>query len=136
MAAIRKPLSKIAMMLMATWAGCSAPRESVSRDGPAAREALTYYTALLAGDSETAWLNLHWETAKKLGKSGFEKRVKVLKTAWNIQNATATVTSSQERPDSAVVHVAIRGDRNGKPVRITDGVTLKPDGELWRIWLK
>jgi hypothetical protein len=35
-----------------------------------------------------------------------------------------------------VVHVALRGNRNGKSVRLTDGVTLKLDGETWRVWLK
>jgi hypothetical protein len=124
------------LTLLILLAGCAGPRDSVNRDGPAARAALGYYTALLAGDSDSAWQSLHPETSKRLGKSGFEKRAKNLKTTWNITDATATVTSSQERPDNAVVHVALRGNRNGKSVRLTDGVTLKLDGETWRVWLK
>ncbi len=136
MAATRNLMIRTAFVLIATLAGCSAPRESVNRDGPAAREALVYYTALLAGDSAKAWSNVHPDTVKTVGKSGFEKRAKALKTAWTITDATATVTSSQERTDNAVVHVALRGNRNGKSVRLTDGVTLKLDGETWRVWLK
>lgn len=125
-----------ALTLVALLAGCAGPRDSVNRDGPAARAALVYYTAILAGDTDSAWQSLHPETSKRLGKSAFEKRAKNLKTTWNIQNPTASVTSSQERPDSAVVHVALKGIRNGKSVRVTDGITLKPDGENWRVWLK
>ena len=107
MAATSNLMVRSAIVLTATLAGCSAPRESVNRDGPAAREALVYYTALLAGDSAKAWSNVHPDTVKTVGKSGFEKRAKALKTAWNITDATATVTSSQERTDNAVVHVAL-----------------------------
>jgi hypothetical protein len=115
--------------------GCSGPIEKVNREGPAAEEALAWYGDILMGDLEGAHGRLHPAAARKVSRATFDKKCKAMVSSWNLTSPQVVVTSSQERTDSATVHIAIRGMRSGHGKRITGGVTLKPDGGRWKIWM-
>lgn len=133
MEAIRNFLATLLATLLLS--GCGAKTETVNRDGPAAREALSWYREILAGDTAAAHARVHPDAAKRLTKTLFDRKARNMVSRWALENPEVFVTSSQERADSAVVHVAIRGTRKGKTHRITDGVTLKPLRDEWRIWM-
>ena len=125
-----------ALVAAAVLSGCAGKTETVNRDGPAAREALSWYQEILTGDTAAAHARLHPDAARKVTQAVLDRKVRIMVTRWALENPEVFVTSSQERQESAVVHVAIRGNRKGgKTHRITDGVTLKPMGNAWRIWM-
>jgi len=133
MAVIRKLLA--ALLATVVLAGCAGKTETVNRDGPAAREALSWYREILAGDIAAAHARVHPDAARRLTKPLFDRKVRNMVSRWALESPEVFVTSSQERMESAVVHVAIRGNRKGKTHRVTDGVTLKPLRDEWRVWL-
>lgn len=133
MEAIRKLL--LATFVAIFLSGCAQTTESVNRDGPGTREAVAWYQEILAGDTTAAYARVHPDAAKRVTKAMFDRKAKTMVSRWALENPEVFVTSSQERDDSGVVHVAIRGKRKGRTHRVTDGITLRPSGDAWRIWL-
>lgn len=115
--------------------GCSGSIEKVNREGPAADEALAWYGDILSGNLAGAHGRLHPASARRLSRAALDKKAKAMVSSWNLTSPQVFVTSSQERADSATVHIAIRGIRSGHGRRITDGVTLMQDGGRWKIWM-
>lgn len=120
----------LALALAGMW-GCGRSEPGPNREGPAAEAGIDYCNKLLAGDWTGARALVHSQV--KISQAGFEQKVRALVKRWNLENPEVRVTSLGERDGSTVAHLSLRGKRNGKSVRVTESLILKPEGAEWKV---
>lgn len=131
MAPIPEPRLWLILSLLLTICGCGESGNGPNREGPAAEAGIAYCNLLFAGDWKGARALVHSQA--KITPSGFEQKARALVKRWNLEGPEVRVTSLGEKDGATVAHLAMRGKRNGKSVRVTESLILKLDGTEWKV---
>lgn len=123
--------SAILVLALLCAGGCGQSGKGPNRQGPAAETGIAYCNRLIAGDWNGARTLVHSQA--KISPAGFEQKARALVKRWNLENAEVRVTSLGERDGTTVVHLSLRGKRNGKSVRVTESLILKLDEDAWKV---
>jgi len=116
------------MLAVVALVGCGRTPEQT---GTGAREAAqAYYDALIRQDWPQAYAVLQSESKKQCSQEQFTRLAKQYRANLGFEPTTVHIRACEENGSDAIAHVTIGG-----PKQFRDAVSVRKDGDAWRILL-